>query len=131
VAEVKDRKKYARKDTVSRREEKKVEAHQLAYRREPRIANLEAPQEVLQKILDVKVPNIQVQDLLALSGDLQREMVDQTCMQNRMPAVGATLATMPGTSLEFATPLREVEVVVMGRQRELGLLDEGSEIVIV
>jgi len=58
-------------------------------------------------------------------------MVDQTHMQNRMPAVGATLATMPGTPLEFVTPLREVEVVVMGRQRELGLLDEGSEIVIV
>ena len=48
-----------------------------------------------------------------------------------MPAVGATLATMPGTPLEFATLLREVEVVVMGRQQELGLLDEGSEIVIV
>jgi len=58
VAEVTDRKKYAREDTVSRREEKKVEAHQLAYRREPRIANSEAPQEVLQKILDVEVPNI-------------------------------------------------------------------------
>ena len=38
---------------------------------------------------------------------------------------------MPGTPLEFATLLREVEVVVMGRQQELGLLDEGSEIVIV
>jgi len=32
VAEVTDRKKYAREDTVSRREEKKVEAHQPAYR---------------------------------------------------------------------------------------------------
>jgi len=52
-------------------------------------------------------------------------------MQNRIPAVRATLATMPGTLLEFMTPLRKVEVVVMGRQRELGLLDEGSEIVIV
>jgi len=35
VAEVTDRKKYAREDTVSRREEKKVEAHQPAYRQEP------------------------------------------------------------------------------------------------
>jgi len=43
VAEVTDRKKYAREDTVSRREEKKVEAHQLAYRQEPQIANSEAP----------------------------------------------------------------------------------------
>jgi len=48
-----------------------------------------------------------------------------------MPAVGATLATMPGTPLEFMTPLQEVKAVVMGRQRELGLLDERSEIVII
>jgi len=58
VAKVIDRKKYARKNIVSRREEKKVEAHQLAYRQEPQIANSEAPQEVLQKILDIEVPNI-------------------------------------------------------------------------
>ena len=82
-------------------------------------------------MLEVEVPNIRIRDLLALSGDLQREMVDQTRTQNRMPVVGATLATMPRTLLEFATPLREVVVVVMGRQRELGLLNEGSEIVIV
>jgi len=82
-------------------------------------------------MLEVEVPNIRIRDLLALSGDLQREMVDQTRTQNRMPAVGATLATIPGTPLEFTTLLREVEVVVMERQRELGLLDEGSEIVIV
>jgi len=82
-------------------------------------------------MVEVEVPNIRIRDLLALSGNLQQEMVDQTRMQNRIPAVGATLATMPGTPLEFATPLQEVEVVVMGRQRELGLLDEGSEIVIV
>jgi len=131
VAEVTDRKKYAREDTVSRREEKKVEAHQPAYRQEPRIANSEAPQEVLQKILDVKVPNIRIRDLLALSGDLRREIIDQTCTQNKVPAVGAALVTLPEIPVEFATPLREVEVMVMGRRRELGLLDEGSEIVIV
>jgi len=32
VTEVTDRKKYAREDTVSRQEEKKVEVHQPAYR---------------------------------------------------------------------------------------------------
>ena len=85
----------------------------------------------MQKILDVEVPNIQVRDLLALSGDLRREMVDQTRTQNKVPAVGAALVTLPEMPVEFATPLREVEVVVMERHRELGLLDEGSEIVIV
>jgi len=66
-------------------------------------------------MLEVEVPNIRIRDLLALSEDLRWEMVDQTCTQNRMPAVGATLATMPRTPLEFATPLQEVEMVVMGR----------------
>jgi len=85
----------------------------------------------LQKILDVEVPNIRVRDLLVLSGDLRREMVDQTHTQNKVPTVGAALVTMPKMPLEFTTPLREIEVVVMGRCREWGLLDEGLEIVIV
>jgi len=58
-------------------------------------------------------------------------MVDQTRTQNKVPAVGAALVTLPEMPVEFPTPLREVEVVVIGRYRELGLLDEGSEIVIV
>jgi len=89
---------------------------QPAYRREPQIADAEALHYVLQRVLKVEVPNIQIRDLLALSGDLRWEMVDQTCTQNKMLAVGAILATMPRTPLEFATPLQEMEVVVMGRQ---------------
>ena len=85
----------------------------------------------MQKILDVEVPNIRVHDLLALSGDLRREMVDQTRTQNKVPAVGAALVTLLEMPVEFATPLREIEVIVMGRRREMGLLDEGLEIVIV
>ena len=41
------------------------------------------------------------------------------------------LVTVPEAPVEFAMPLREVEVMVMGRHREMGLLDEGSEIVII
>jgi len=113
------------------RKEKTERIRQPAYHREPRIADVEVLHQILQRMLEVEVPNIRIRDLLALSGDLQWELVDQTHMQNRMPVVGATLATMPRTLLEFATPLREVVVVVMGRQRELGLLNERSEIVIV
>jgi len=58
-------------------------------------------------------------------------MVDQTCTQNKVPAIGAALVTLPEMPVEFAIPLQEVEVVVMGQRCELGLLDEGSEIVIV
>ena len=68
----------------------------------------------MQKILDVKVPNIRVCDLLALSGDLQQEMVDQTRTQNKVPAVGAVLVTLPEMPVKFATSLREVEVVLWG-----------------
>jgi len=38
---------------------------------------------------------------------------------------------VPKIPVEFVISLQEIEVVVMGRQRELGLLDKGSEIVIV
>ena len=41
------------------------------------------------------------------------------------------LVTVPEAPVEFAMPLREVEVMVIGRHREMGLLDEGSEIVII
>jgi len=66
-------------------------------------------------MLEVEVPNIRIRDLLVLSRDLQQKMMDQTYMQNRMPAVGATLATMPEIPLEFVTPLREVKIVVIER----------------
>ena len=68
----------------------------------------------MQKILDVEVPNIRVCDLLALSGDLQQEMVDQTRTQNKVPAVGAVLVTLPEMPVKFATSLQEVEVVLWG-----------------
>jgi len=42
-----------------------------------------------------------------------------------------TLVTVPEAPVEFATPLREVEVIVMGRHREMRLLDKGLEIVII
>jgi len=41
------------------------------------------------------------------------------------------LLSIPEVSLEFATPLQEIEVIIMGRCQELELLDEGSEIMIV
>jgi len=88
-------------------------------------------QKVLQKVLDVEVPNIQVCDLLALSKDLRQKIVDQTRMQNKISIVGATLVTVPKMPVEFAMPFQKIEVIVMGRYQEWKLLNEGSEIVIV
>ena len=51
-------------------------------------------------------------------------MVDQTRTQNKVPTVGAALVTLPEMSVEFAMLLQEI---VIGRHREMGLLDEGSE----
>ena len=68
----------------------------------------------MQKILDVEVLNIRVHDLLALSGDLRREIVDQTHTQNKVLAVGAVLVTLPEMPVKFATLLQEVEVVLWG-----------------
>ncbi|KXN82283.1 hypothetical protein AN958_02763 [Leucoagaricus sp. SymC.cos] len=111
--------------------EKRAIITQPAYRREPRIANPEAPQHILQCILEVEVPNLKVCDLLALSGDLHKEIVEQTHTQNKSSTINVALVLVPEVPLEFAMPLREVEVVVMRRRRELELLDEGLEIVIV
>jgi len=58
-------------------------------------------------------------------------MVDQTRTQNKVPAVGAALVTLLEMPVEFVMLLQEIKVVVMGRRREMGSLDEGSEIVIV
>jgi len=49
----------------------------------------------------MEVPNVRVCDLLALSEDLQREMVEQIYIQNKVPAIGIALLTMPKALVEF------------------------------
>jgi len=49
----------------------------------------------------IEVPNIRVCNLLALSRDLQWEMVDQTHIQNKVLTVGATLVTVLERPVEF------------------------------
>lgn len=122
-----------RKKEVSQKEGgKKADSptHQPAYCFESKIMDPQAPSHILQRILDVEVPNIKICDLLSLSGELRREMVENT-RTHKSPTVGAALVAVPDVPLEFSTPLQEVEVLVMGKQREVGLLDEGSEIVVV
>jgi len=58
-------------------------------------------------------------------------MVDQTHIQDKPPAVGAALVTPLERPVKFATPLQEVEVVVIEQCCELGLLDKCLKIVIV
>ena len=93
-------------------------------------------QRVYQQILDMVVPSITVADLLGISTDLRKEVVEH-CRAQRIPAPSA-LSTHAATTdnylppqVEHATPLRELRVTLNGVHSELGLLDEGSEIVVI
>ncbi|KAG2050219.1 hypothetical protein BDR06DRAFT_892195, partial [Suillus hirtellus] len=83
------------------------------------------------------VPHITVTDLLAISPELRKEAVDH-CRTHRVPTPTTALSTNTITSnstsppqVEHATPLREIHVTLNGVHSELGLLDEGSEIIII
>jgi hypothetical protein len=107
-----------------------------AYTYESKAASPDATQRVYQSILDMMVPNLTVSDLLAISPDLRREAVEH-CRTQRRPtpssAISASAAATYDTPLqvEHATPLRELRVTINGVHSEMGLLDEGSEIVVI
>lgn len=111
-------------------ESMKTGTHQPAYRREPKIADPQMAQQILNRILDVEVLGVKIHELLALESGLRKQIVDLTRTQNA-PTVGAAMVSAPEVAVDFATPLQEVDVVVMGKCQERGLLDEGSEIMIV
>ncbi|KAG3229865.1 hypothetical protein P692DRAFT_201702006, partial [Suillus brevipes Sb2] len=80
------------------------------------------------------VPNLTVADLLAISPELRRETIEH-CRTQRIPTptsvVSASLTNSTPPHIEHATPLRELKVTLNGIHAELGLLDEGSEIVVI
>ena len=89
--------------------------------------------ETFSKILEVIVPSITVGDLLTISPDLRKEAVEYTCT-HRVPALAAAnkLSTaVPPPLIKYSTPLRELKVTLNGIHEEFGLLDNGSEIVII
>ncbi|EKM81912.1 hypothetical protein AGABI1DRAFT_90243 [Agaricus bisporus var. burnettii JB137-S8] len=104
------------------------------YRFEPKLQNPEVAQSICQQILKTEVPKITVKELLTISSDLRRMMINVSAT-HKVPTTSAVVAQVPGLSLDFLTPLREVEVIVHGMEgkevKEMGLLDEGSEIVLI
>ncbi|KAF8815581.1 hypothetical protein BYT27DRAFT_7249108 [Phlegmacium glaucopus] len=52
----------------------------------------ELPAQILQRVLDIQVPNIKVKDLLSLSGDLRKVMVENVRMQKSATANVAVTA---------------------------------------
>jgi len=82
------------------------------------------------------VPNLTVSDLLAISPDLRREAVEHCRMQRKPTPSSAVSASATAShdaplQVEHATPLRELCVTINGVHSEMGLLDEGSEIVVI
>jgi len=108
-----------------------------AFTYKSKAASPDAVQRVFKGILEVTVPNITVADLLAISPELRKEAVEH-CRTHRVPAPATILSTnalalkTPSPRLiEHTTPLREIRVTLNGVHPELGLLDEGSEIVVI
>ncbi|KAG2050286.1 hypothetical protein BDR06DRAFT_892152, partial [Suillus hirtellus] len=76
-----------------------------------------------------------VADLLTVSPDLRREAVEH-CRTHWVstPSSTTTLTTtasVPPPQIEHATPLRELKVMLNGVHKEMALLDEGSELVVI
>jgi len=107
-----------------------------AYTYESKAASPDATQCVYQGILNMMVPNLTVSDLLAISPDLRQEAVEH-CRTQRKPTPSSAVSASATTShdaplqVEHATPLRELRVTINGMHSEMGLLDEGSEIVVI
>jgi hypothetical protein len=105
-----------------------------AFTYESKAASPDATQRVYRNILDMVVPNLTVADLLAISPELRRETIEH-CRTQRIPTptsvVSASLTNSTPPHIEHATPLRELKVTLNGIHAELGLLDEGSEIVVI
>ena len=112
-----------------------------AYSYESRAADPEAPTKMYERLLKVEVPNVTVGDLAALSGELRKVLV-KNLRTTRVPTTEAallvtdlpqvnSLCVSDGVALDYCTPLRKIGVTLAGGVEEVGLLDEGSEIVVV
>jgi hypothetical protein len=112
---------------------------QPSYTYKSKAANTNSTKQILQNVLDLVIPSITVSDLLTISPELQKEAVDH-CRTQCVPIPSINLSTnvsvptiQRGTpvEIEHTMPLREICVMLNRVHPELGLLDEGSEIVMI
>jgi hypothetical protein len=82
-----------------------------AYCFKPKLQNPEVAQNICQRILEMEVPKITVKELLTISSDLWRLMINVSAT-HKVPTTSAVVAGVPELSIEFSTPLQEVEVVI-------------------
>ena len=105
-----------------------------AYTYESKATNPVTTKQTFARILNAIVLSITIGDLLAISPDLRREAVDYA-RTHRIPAFAAsnefsTTAIAP-PHIEYSTPLHELRITLNIIHEELGLLDDGSEIVVI
>ena len=109
-----------------------------AYTYELKAILLEALKVVKQKLLEAVIPGITVAELMSICPELRKETMEH-CKTQRIPVTASlelspstlVLALMMPVHIEHVNPLRELKVVVNGIKEEFGLLDGGSEIVIM
>lgn len=108
---------------------------QPAFTYESKAASPMAAKDLYTRMMGAIVPSRTVGDLLVLSGDLRKEMVDQCrthCVPNPVGLTTSVTTSLPYVTVEVnhTTSLHELEVILRGNRVEKGLLDEGSEIVL-
>ena len=109
-----------------------------AYTYESKAILPEVLKVVKQRILEAVIPGIMIAELMSISPELQKETMEH-CKTQRIPVTASpellpsapVSALMRPVHIEHVNPLRELKVVVNGIKEEFGLLDGGSEIVIM
>lgn len=121
---------------------KTLPTFERAYTNESQIADPQAAEKLVNCMLDVVIPNVTARDILSLSGDMRRTMVERLRI-TRVPTdpnlkanaqVHNATLNQQGQAvpdLDFCMPLHEMDVVVGGKVVEAALLDEGLEIVVI
>jgi hypothetical protein len=107
-----------------------------------KLANSNALKKIFSRILDAVVPEVTVGDLVGLSGDVQKKLVEQLhtihipaggperpILKHRAAVVSSFI--VPGVKLEYTTLLREISVKVGGVGLVTGTLDDGSKLVVI
>jgi hypothetical protein len=104
-----------------------------AYRISAQVHDPEMAGKIVDQILEAPVHGLTVRHVLGF-GEVRKDMAERirpVRIPNVPHSTSATITNNPAPSVDYCTPLRELEVLLNGKIRTYGLLDEGSEIVVI
>lgn len=142
AAKAKEKETLVSKPEASLKKDNMPKAKQpdKAYTYESHAADPDAPGKLYDRLMMMEVPNVTLGDLVSISGELRKTVVE-TLRTTRVPTADTSLLvqktplastfSVGSISLDYCTALREVEVKLAGGIVDVGLMDEGSEIVVV